>query len=161
MLLLSWDGKLHHFQFLFGPPLPHGALKHFLHSLKSIEYFNAHIPLLFSVHCLKLYVHWPQATNSQPRHNHLHRPHLMCHQLMHIYECGHLSNSKTILCARPSKECGSVFLRQEIEDIRERCKVLLEPLNFRSLADTCQGCQKAAEAQTPHSAVQEDEGYWD
>ncbi|CAD6443578.1 03393824-ae24-42c5-a717-d8b278055239 [Sclerotinia trifoliorum] len=67
----------------------------------------------------------------------------MCYQVIRLFECGHHSPSIDVPCNQPSKNCGGVFLRQEIEDTK----------------GLCERCQEATEMRKT-VAEPEDEGYW-
>jgi len=68
----------------------------------------------------------------------------MCYQIIYIFECGHLSNSRMIRCSRPTENCDDIFLRQEVEEI----------------CGYCPACQRAVEMRRAQAEA-EDEGYWD
>lgn len=54
----------------------------------------------------------------------------MCHQVIHIFECGHNDGSKTVRCKKPNRSsCGGVFLRQELENVTGLCAVR-QPLSL-------------------------------
>ncbi|KAG4024958.1 hypothetical protein MFRU_076g00050 [Monilinia fructicola] len=67
----------------------------------------------------------------------------MCYQVIRIFECGHYSTSMDVTCSQRSKDCGDVFLRQEIEDTK----------------GLCERCQKAVDMRSTRTET-EDEGYW-
>lgn len=81
-------------------------------------YFNS-----FSTNQLSLTNHESSTTNFFCYYKTPPQAITMCYQVIQLYECGHHSASIDVPCSQPSKDCGGVFLRQEIEDTKGPCEV--------------------------------------
>lgn len=47
----------------------------------------------------------------------------MCRQVLQIAECGHENGTEATECEKPTSECGGIFLRPVLEDIKGLCAV--------------------------------------
>ncbi|KAG9245743.1 hypothetical protein BJ878DRAFT_335298 [Calycina marina] len=45
----------------------------------------------------------------------------MCRQVTHLAECGHESGSSTTQCENPTCECGGIFIKPELENVKGLC----------------------------------------
>lgn len=48
---------------------------------------------------------------------------IMCRQILQVAKCGHENGTKTTKCEKPTSECGGIFLKPVLEDVKGLCAV--------------------------------------